>query len=275
MEVTEVMPQEEYQQHGELVVVCSGKGGIGRTMLSVNLAIAMSKKKRMVSVLDADFQFGDVNMALDLQTNSTIFDMVHDENELNDFNIEQFISVHSSGVGVISAPDRPELADLINIEIIGKTTEILLRENDYVIVDTEVGLQEKSLSIIEKADHILLLTSLEVAALKNTKLMMETFEALELFNKVKIVVNQSTKKGIVTLEDLPEILGTDPFFCLPSNEAVVAKSLNQGEPFVLNNERADIAKACYKLADQLISIYETNGRRKRSSLIPKLFTKKT
>lgn len=275
MEVTEVMPQAECQQHGELVVVCSGKGGIGRTMLSVNLAIAMSKKKRRVSVFDADFQFGDVNMALDLQTNSTIFDMVHDENEINEFNIEQFISVHSSGVGVISAPDRPELADLINLDIISKTTELLLKENDYVIVDTEVGLQERSLSIIEKADHILLLTNLEVAALKNTKLMIETFKALDLFSKVKIVVNQSTKKGIVTLEDLPGILDIEPFFCLPSNEAVVVKSLNQGEPFVLNNERTDIAKACYKLADQIISIYEITGRTKRSSLIPKLFSKET
>jgi pilus assembly protein CpaE len=267
------MTEAEFQQRGELIVVCSGKGGIGRTMLTVNLAIALKMKHPKVSIFDGDFQFGDVNMALDLQANSTIYEFVDMLDQLDDTNLDEYLLEHSSGVNVLSAPDRPEFSDLVTLEVIDKATELLLRRNDYVVVDTEVGLQERSLSIMEKADHILLLTNLEISTLKNTKLMLETYINLGLIHKVKVIVNQSTVKGIVNLADLPKILDTETLYYLPNNESVAVKSLNQGDPFVINSEKTDLAKALYKLADQIMYKNEFIRRKKRSSFLPNLFVK--
>jgi pilus assembly protein CpaE len=268
------MPEEEFQQRGELIVVCSGKGGIGRTMLSVNLAIALKKKHRKVCIIDGDIQFGDVNMALDLQSNSTIYNLVQVADQLGEDSLEEYLITHSSGVNVLSAPDRPEYADLITSEVLEAASELLLLGNDYVVVDTEVGLQERSIAMMEKADHILLVTNLEISTLKNTKLMLETYKTLNLFHKVKVIVNRSTMKGIIKIEDLPEILDTETFYCLPNNENVVMKSLNQGYPFVEHSEKSDVAKACCKLADQLMYKNEMMARRKKqSSFLPKLFLK--
>ncbi|MCT8136524.1 P-loop NTPase [Anaerobacillus sp. CMMVII] len=146
-------------QQGELIAVCSGKGGVGRTLLSVNLAIALKKKNLKVSILDGDFQFGDVNMAMDLQTDTTIYDLVNDIDQLTVTNVNDYLVTHQTGVRVLPAPNRPEFADLVTPDVIEKTIEILMKENDYVVVDTEVGFHEKSLMIIEKADQILLVTN--------------------------------------------------------------------------------------------------------------------
>lgn len=251
------MSNREMQQSGELIAVCSGKGGIGRTLLAVNLAIALKKKNLQVSILDADFQFGDVNMAMDLQSSLTIYDLVNEIHKLDETRLNDFLITHSSGVKVLSAPARPEFADLITTEVIEKTVDLLVKENDYVVVDTEVGLQEKSLAIIEKATQILLVTNLEIATLKNTKLMLETFVTLGLRDKVKIIVNQSTITGIVKLADLPAILGIETLHYLPNDVNIATKSLNQGIPFVTSRGTIDLAKAYYKLAEDLIEKKET------------------
>lgn len=268
------MSNQEIQQRGELIAVCSGNGGIGRTLLAVNLAIALKKKNLQVSILDADFQFGDVNMALDLQSKLTILNLVNEINRLDETGLNDFLVTHGSGVTVLSAPARPEYANLITTEVIEKAVDLLVKENDYVVVDTEVGLQEKSLTIIEKADQILLITNLEIATLKNTKLMLETFVTLGLRDKVKIIVNQSTTKGIIKLADLPAILGKEALYCIPSNVNVATKSLNQGIPIVTSRGTSDLAKAYYKLAEQLIDKKETTGIiEKRPSLLSGVFSK--
>lgn len=145
------MSNQEIQKRGELIAVCSGNGGIGRTLLAVNLAIALKKKNLKVSILDADFQFGDVNMALDLQSKLTILDLVNELNRLDETGLNDFLVTHGSGVTVLSAPARPEYANLITTEVIEKAVGLLVKENDYVVVDTEVGLQEKSLTEIGRA----------------------------------------------------------------------------------------------------------------------------
>ncbi|WP_245741884.1 AAA family ATPase [Anaerobacillus arseniciselenatis] len=266
------MAHREKSQRGEIIAVCSAKGGVGRTVLTVNLAIALRKKNIQISVVDGDFQFGDIGLALDIQSTLSIKDIVEEADSLDQYSLVNFLNKHESGIKVLSAPDRPEYADLINEPIIDKVLDLLALEHDYVLADTGVGLQEKNLPFIEKADQILLVTTLEMATLKNTKLMLETLETLGLEDKVQIVINRSTMTSVINAGDVSGILGIESPYYIPNDFNVASQSLNIGIPFVINQGKTDISKAYFKMAEQLTSRREIMVfKQKEPSIWSKLF----
>lgn len=266
------MAHHEKGHRGEIIAVCSAKGGVGRTVLTVNLAIALRKKNIQVSIVDGDFQFGDVSLALDIQSALSIKDVVDERENLDQYSLVNFLSVHESGIKVLAAPDRPEYADLITESLIDHVLQLLAKEHDYVLADTGVGLQEKNLPFIEKADQILLVTNLEMATLKNTKRMLETLESLGLSNKVSVVINRSTMTSVINAGDVPGILGIENPYYLPNDFPIASQSLNIGIPFVMSQGKTDLAKAYFKMAEHLTSMREISVfKHKEPTIWSKLF----
>lgn len=264
--------QRTERKRGEMIAVCSAKGGIGRTVFAVNLAVALCKKSIQIALLDGDFQFGDISMALDLHTTFSIKDVVDDFEQLDVHTLSSYLNYHDSGVKVLAAPDRPEYADLMTADVVNKVIDLLLMEHEYVVVDTPVGLQESSLALLEKADQILIMTNLEMATLKNTKLMLETLNILGLRHKAQIVINRSTMDSVIKATDIPEILGEENPVYIPNDFQIVSQSLNIGIPFVLNQGKTEVAKAMFKAAELLTSRREISlFQPKKSSLVSKLF----
>ncbi|KIL38354.1 histidine kinase [Gordoniibacillus kamchatkensis] len=259
-------------KRGELIAVCSAKGGIGRTVLAVNLAVALSKNNIQIALLDGDFQFGDVSLAMDLQPTFTIKDVAESMDAMDKHTAASYLIRHSSGVKVMAAPERPEQADLLAAPALGTVCDLLLAQHDYVLVDTEVGLKESTLLFVEKADQIFILTTLEMAAIKNTRLMLETLEALGLRHKVQLVVNRATMDSVIKATDVPDIVGIEHPYYVPNDFAIVAQSLNIGVPFVQNHGKTDIAKSIFKMAEQLISRREISlFKPKQPSFLNSLF----
>jgi pilus assembly protein CpaE len=260
---------------GEMIAVASAKGGIGRTVIAVNLAVALSKNNRLkISVLDGDFQFGDVGLAMDLHPTFTIKDVVESLDTMDRHTLPSYLIHHSSGVRVLAAPERPEHAELITQAVVDNVCDLLLQQHDYVIADTGVGLHEQSLAVIEKADQVFVLTTLEMTAIKNARLMLETLELLGLRHKVQVVVNRSTMESVIKASDVPDILGAELPIFVPNDFQTVSQSLNIGIPFVMNNAKTDVAKSIFKMAEQLISRREIAlFKPKQPSLIQSLFAK--
>jgi len=248
---------------GEMIAVCSAKGGVGRTVITTNLAVALSKSNIKVGVIDGSFQFGDICLALDLHPTFSMKDVAESIETLDAFALSGFLMHHSSGVKVLAGPERPEYADIITGDIIAAVCDLMLQQHDYVLADTGVGLQEKNLQIIEKADQIFVLTNLEMATMKNTKLMLETLELLGLKDKVQVVVNRSSMESVIQASDVPDILGVEIGMYIPNQFQIVSQSLNVGIPFVIGQGKTDVAKAMFRMADQLVS------RREISLLKPK------
>ncbi|RAP73728.1 AAA family ATPase [Paenibacillus montanisoli] len=262
-------------KRGEMIAVCSGKGGIGRTVLAANLAVALTKKNIQIGLLDGNFQFGDIALSLDLHPTCTIKDVAEGIADMDRYTFANYLIHHSSGVKVLAAPDRPEFADLITPVVIDRAVDLLLAQHDYLIVDTGVGLQEKTIQFIEKADQIFLLTTPEMAAIKSTKLMLETLELLGHRDKTQLVINRSTMESVIKASDVSEILGFETPLYIPSEPQLVAQSLNVGIPFVANHAKTDISKAVFKLAEQLVSRREISLFKpaKQGSFFQQLFHK--
>ncbi|HWO77050.1 MAG TPA: AAA family ATPase [Bacillus sp. (in: firmicutes)] len=268
--------QTKKKKRGEMIVVCSAKGGVGKTTLTVNLAVALHKKNIKINVLDGDFQFGDVSLALDLQTTFTIKDVIEEIERLDSPTLLSYLCNHDSGVRVLPAPERPEYADLVTDAAITTICDFLVQDHDYVIVDTAAGLNEKTLQFLEKADQIVVVTNLEMATLKNTKLMLDTIKMLELDDKVQLVVNRATMESVISAADIPDILNVEDPILVPNDFQMASQALNIGIPFVISQGKSDMAKAYFRMAELLTSRREIAPlpASKGPSLLSKFFGRK-
>jgi pilus assembly protein CpaE len=275
MDHAEMMNEEQSKgKRGEMIVICSAKGGIGRTVLAVNLAVALTKKNIQISVLDGNFQFGDVSLALDLHPTFSIKDVVEEIETMDRFALAGYLIHHGSGVKVLAAPERPEFADLVTPPVIERVCDLLLSHHDYLLVDTGVGLQDRTLQFIEKADQVFVMTTLEMTSIKNTKLMLETMDILGCRQKAQVVINRSTMESVIKTTDAQEILNEELPIYIPNDFQIVSQSLNIGIPFVVNHAKTDIAKSIFKMAEQLISRREISlFKPKQASLLHQLFHK--
>ncbi|SFA79333.1 MULTISPECIES: AAA family ATPase [unclassified Bacillus (in: firmicutes)] len=267
---------ERQRKRGEMIAVCSAKGGIGRTILTVNLAVALFKKNISVAILDGDFQFGDVGLAMDLQSTFTIKEVIEGIATLDEHSLAGYLCHHDSGVKVLPATDRPEYADLVSKEAVNKISDLMLLHHDYVVVDTGVGLNDHTINFVERADQILIVTNLEMAALKNTKLMLETLEILGLREKARVVINRANMESVIQATDAANILDEkDPIY-IPNDFHICSQSLNIGIPFVINQTKTDVAKGVYKMAEMITSRREiiTFKTSKSQSLLSKWLPRK-
>src|SRR5690606_25039926 len=137
--------------------------------------------------------------------------------------------------------------------VIDRVCDLMLAQHDYVLVDTGVGLQERTLQLIDRADLVFVLTTLEMTAIKNTKLMLETLDVLGYQGKTQLVVNRSTMDSVIKATDVPDILGVEHTTYVPNDFQMAAQSLNIGIPFVQNQAKSELAKTIFKMAEQLIS----------------------
>jgi pilus assembly protein CpaE len=262
-------------RRGKMIAVCSAKGGIGRTTLTVNLAVALRKKNISVAILDGDFQFGDVNLAMDLKNSLTIKEAVEGIATLDEHNLPDYLAVHESGVNVLPAPERPEFADLVTPNVVQKILDVMLTQHDFVIVDTPVGLNEQTLQYLERADQIHVVTNLEMAALKNTKLYLETLEILGLRSKSRVVINRANMESVINAMDAAKILSEDNPIYIPNDFQICSQSINLGVPFVMKHSNSNVAKGVFKMAELISSENKLSPMKtKKNSPLLKLFTKK-
>lgn len=162
------MIMEEQKQNtvketfNEMIVFASAKGGVGKTVISVNMAVALADRGFSTCIIDGNFQFGDVNLALDIQPKFTIGDAAQDDRPLTSSILSNYLQEHISGVDVLSAPLKPEYADMITTPLVQNVCEKAMVQHEYLIVDLSPGLSEHNLTFMELANKIYIVTDLEL-----------------------------------------------------------------------------------------------------------------
>jgi pilus assembly protein CpaE len=237
---------------GKVIVVYSPKGGTGRTMLAINLAIAFKTEDTKVALVDGNLQFGDVAVFLNEQGKNTILDLTPRVDELDPDIVQEVMVTHrASGVDILAAPPRPELADKVSGEQFSKLINYLRNIYSYVIVDTASYLTETVQAALDVANVIILITTQDIPAIKNCNLFLALAEASGIKrNRVMFIMNRYDRRIAITPEGVGERLHQEIVAAIPFDEKIVTQSVNRGVPFLLDNNRSQpIGKSVLALAD--------------------------
>jgi pilus assembly protein CpaE len=248
-------PPTAAQTPGRVVSVFCTKGGTGKSVVAINLAVALAKRTiQPVVLVDADLQFGDVALMLQLQPTHTIAEAVQAGDRLDGAMLENLLLRHPpSGLLVLAAPTEPSSADQIGRADIARILDILRERCAYVVVDTSANFAEVTLAAIESSDDILVMAGLDVMSLKSARIGLQTMRVLGIpFSRVKFVLNRANTRVGLTEADAERALQLKIDAALPS-DILVAESVNRGVPVVTSAPRSKFAKSIDGLADMLMN----------------------
>lgn len=249
---------------GKVLIVFSAKGGCGKTTLSVNLAHALARNTdSRVALLDFDLQFGDVAVALQIEPKKTISDAISMQTNIDELGIKSLMVNQEKNLDILLAPTNPTDIEFITTELIDNLIESLRNSYDYIVVDTPPAFTDVILRVFDQADRCFLLTTLDMPAIKNLKLVISTLEALNI-NKTKLefILNRSDLKAGLSLRELEEMVGEKFSVLIPSNNEVSA-STNRGVPIVVESPRHPVSREVIDLAKRTDRLFRPEANKKR------------
>jgi pilus assembly protein CpaE len=230
------------------ITIFGTKGGVGKSFLAVNLAVGlMAADKKRVSIIDTNYQFGDIALMLDLQPKYSIYDIMPVLEQLDPKVLESFLTTHSSGIKVLPAPLDISKSTGINTDATMKILDNLSRISDYVIIDTSSYFSDDILNIFRDTDYLCIITSKDTPSIKNLKIALQLLDQLKFPREnIWIVLNRADSKVGITLEEIEETIQRKIDVAIPSDR-IVPITVNKGVPVILDVPRSPVTKSIKKL----------------------------
>lgn len=238
---------------GKVIMVYSPKGGAGVTTIATNLAVSLNSPTSHVVLVDGSLQFGDVTVFLNEQPRLSIADLAPRADELDPEIVNDVLITHSStGLRILAAVPKPEQADKITGQQFVKIIRFLRRLYHFIIIDTSSYLNEPVISAMDEADLIVLLTTQDIPAIRDTKVFLNLVDSLNISKeKILFVLNKSDKRIPITPEKVSESLKHDVKIEILFDDRTVINSVNRGMPFVLDPKPQPIVHNVIQLADTI------------------------
>jgi pilus assembly protein CpaE len=242
----------EVSGRGTVITVFGAKGGIGKTTISTNLATTLAKiTGASVCLLDMDTRFGDVAIMMDIAVEASIADVARKIDEIDRDKIKDYLVKHYSGVNILPAPLHPTEWRNMTPQHIEKIVELVAQTHDYVVIDTPGTFNELIAATLELANLILLVTSMDIASIKDTALALEMLRAASVSeDKVKLTINHSTAANSLREDDVARVLEYDVFWRIP-HDLSVSSSTQLGQPIVVAKPYARVSRSIIDLAHAL------------------------
>jgi len=239
---------------GEVFVVFSAKGGVGKSIIAANLAVALARETdARVALVDLDLQFGDIGVMLNLNHSRSITDIVDAQDHLDAEVLDDVLATGPAGIRVLLAPIKPELADLVTPDHVRTVFTELRKVYDFVVVDASSHLGEAILQVMEIASRILVVTGLTIPSVKNARLTLGVLESLNIDpERVLLVVNRIDSYSDFNKEATEQYLRVPVTVQIPHDPRAVADAWNQGKPFVETQPETEISRAIRELAYRLV-----------------------
>ena len=235
---------------GKVISVFSGKGGVGKTTIAANLAVALAARRQVkVAIVDADIQFGDVSLVLNVLPRTTIADVTAEKGPLEAKVLAAYMTNYNEQLQALAAPLRPEQAESVTGALLGSVVKQLRNTYDYIIIDTASVFSEVTIAALDAADNVLLVTALDLPAVKNTKLAMEIMQSFGYeAEKIVLVLNRDNPEGGIETKEVEASLKKNFSVSIPSDGKTVVSSINKGFPFVLASPGSSVAQRILSLA---------------------------
>lgn len=240
---------------GKVVMVYSPKGGAGVTTVATNLAVCLNSPTSHVVLVDGSLQFGDVTVFLNEQPRLSIADLAPRADELDPDIINDVLINHSqTGLRILAAVPKPEQADKITGQQFVKIIRFLRRLYHFIIIDTSSYLNEPVISAMDEADLIVLLTTQDIPAIRDTKIYLNLVDSFNISKeKILFVLNKSDKRIPITMEKVSESLKHEVKLEVVFDDRTVINSVNRGMPFVLEPKPQPIVRNIIQLAETIKS----------------------
>lgn len=244
---------QDHQISTRIFTIFSTKGGVGKTTIASNLAVAMARTtKKRVALIDLDLQFGDIAVMLNLSIKNTIYDLVKDLKDMDSDIVEDYLVTHFSGVSVLPAPAKPEYSEFIDAKHVEKILNLLIGSYHYIIIDAAASFNETVLTALDMSERILCVSTLDLPTIKNMKVGLDLMDSLKYpHEKIHIVLNKASEQFGVKFKEFEQTIGHPVWAYIPEDSQTVITSANKGLPFVMTRSETKVARAIYSISEAL------------------------
>ncbi|MDN4172975.1 AAA family ATPase [Nocardioides sp. SOB77] len=237
---------------GRVVTVFSPKGGVGKTTMAVNLALALTDQgARKVCLVDLDLGFGDVAITMQLFPTHSIEQAVGAEDSLDVAMLDGLLTRHQESLMVLAAPAHPDVRERVTAALVTRILRTLRETFDYVVVDTAPAFDEQTLTALDETDECVIVATLDVPTLKNVKVALETLEMLNIARGHRhLLLNRADDAVGIGPDKVEAILGMGVATQVESSIDIAAAT-NSGTPILLENPTHQSSTAIRDLAVRL------------------------
>lgn len=237
-----------------VIAVAGATGGVGATSLAVNLACALAtNEKNSVAIVDLDLCLGDADVLLDTIPDYTLLDVAQNITRLDFTLLKRSLTKHSSGVFLLPRPVQMEDVSHIAPDDLQRVIGLLKATFTHLVLDLSKSYNALDQVALQMADHVLLVTQLDLPCLRNVVRLMTSFNANQgLADKVKIVLNRvGLDCGHISLKKAQETIGREIFWQIPNDYRTMIEVRNNGVPLTDQAPKAAVTQAVVSLAAAL------------------------
>ncbi len=233
--------------------VFAPKGGVGKTTIAFNLAVALGQAEQRTVLIDGSLQFGDLRSLLKVPVDApSILDLPTDRVAESD--LQDVLWRDPSGIDILLAPPRVEMAEMVTSRDIDKILSLLRRVYGAIVIDMSSALNDINLSFLDLSDTIVEIVTYDSTTIRNTIAVADAFRMIGYpASKVHYLVNRADSPGGIDPTELENALGRVPEHRVVSDGLLVVQSNNEGMPFVLANPAAQISLDIQRVAAELLA----------------------
>ena len=245
--------QVEWGHRGQLLLVFNPKGGVGKTMVSTNLASALVARGQRVLLVDADTVTGHVSTSLGMDAVPTVIDAWRDESDGGPMlTFGEMASVHSSGLKVLPLSAHPLNTELLEPQRVAGAIAVARRSFDFVIIDLHPSYSPLNRAIFDRADRILVPVTPDLPAIRAVVKLREIADELGMRDRLSLIVNRANSG--IKVDDLERAIGMPTYAQVRSSGLLLVKASNEGRTLFEIAPKEKITQDFAEMADRLLGI---------------------
>ncbi len=237
---------------GSVIVITSGKGGVGKTTTSANIGTALAKSGSKVVLIDTDIGLRNLDLLLGLENRIvyTIVDVVEERCKLKQALVKDKKNPNLCLLAAAQTRDKSAVTE----EQLKNICEQLKEDFDYILVDCPAGIEQGFQNAVAGANEAIVVTTPEMSAVRDADRIIGLLEAKEDVKKYRLLVNRVRpnlikSNDMMSVDDVVEILSAELIGVIPEDEGIIT-STNKGEPIV-NNEKSPAGQAYQNVARRI------------------------